>query len=1276
MRLPRPRREKARHRSHHRRLVVEGLEHRRVLAAYINEFHFSPLFGSEDQDQFIEIRGEANGTLDAGTYFVGIESADGVNELGDIHSIFDLSGQSFGANGLLVLLQSGNGYAVDSTANVLTGSDGFQGIGGGIFQADNFAGQPRKGVHTGSSTYLLIQSATAPSLTDDIDSNDDGVPDGAYENWTILDGFSTLLWGESVWTQRTYAPIVFTEDGVGDSNLPDATVIVTDQQAYAGRIGNSVGYSPEEWLTGNTVEKDTDQFNFQFQHGTFGAPRPYAFGGRILDHIGAPNWFGTISGTIFADLNADGIQQAGEANLDGAEIIVGETFNQPFVWEQIEPDDYPLDTELSNISKNVTLVTAGTNNVPLGFKATAVQLPQGGAGQHVFSHAGVNFFNETRRLRMDFYRPARAVMIDVIGNSNSTPTYGRLEIFNKQNESLGWVRTQPLAAGQRQTLSISSAGDDIAWALAYPENSYLNSSTVGRLDALRVEVQQSSTVSNVGGNFVVAANEGNYTVSVKAPDRFYQVSPEGNGSRAVTLAESGFVTGVNFGFQPYAGPSLANQNASVGELATAGTVVLGLPVQLGYPTQKLEFTIVAGDDQNQFAIDPQTFELSVANGDLDFESASAYSLLVQVRDADIPEFVTEAQVQIVVQDQNEAPAVTPEQSILNENSQTSAAIATMVATDPDAGTAGSLTWSIVDGNSDGAFAIDPTSGEVRIANPAAIDFEQHPSFSLVVRATDAGTPSKFGQAILLVTLVDLNERPLITSPAFSIAENSAADTLVGQLTYTDPDAGQTISWSVLGGDGQAAFDVAADGRITVKPNANLDFESQATYMLEVQATDDGNPNLADTRSVTITVSDLNDSPIFLPQSLAVDENSPADTVVGTVSGSDQDAGQSLTYAITGGDLASNFEINPATGEIKVAAAATLDFESNPEITIEVTVTDDAANPQSTSALVTISLVDVNDPPRLDSGSFSVAENSNPGTVVGIVSAEDPDAGETLQFELVEQTFPWLAIDPSSGELRVANGAVIDFEAQSQNSITVKVTDSKGLSDQVVMPVVATDTNDPPLLVQPILDLSAQVGELFSFTIPEGSFSDQDAGDTLRFVATTASGFSLPAWLAFDSSTRTFSGTPTASDLGNLSLKLTALDSGNAFIIDEFDIDVQLPPKPWHNSRDAEDVTDDGLISPLDSLRVINYLNSGEPSQVPPGAAAVHGLIDVNGDNFVTPLDVLLVINRLNDGNANGEGELSRLASADLSFLSDGDREEQRALDELYSLLAVDRLQSP
>ena len=76
----------------------------------------------------------------------------------------------------------------------------------------------------------------------------------------------------------------------------------------------------------------------------------------------------------------------------------------------------------------------------------------------------------------------------------------------------------------------------------------------------------------------------------------------------------------------------------------------------------------------------------------------------------------------------------------------------------------------------------------------------------------------------------------------------------------------------------------------------------------------------------------------------------------------------------------------------------------------------------------------------------------------------------------------------------------------------------------------------------------------------------------------------------------------------------------------------MNPAPWQNAVFPVDVTDDGIVSPLDALLIINELNnSGARLLSPPDEDnAPPPFIDVNGDNFVAPLDALLVINYLNN----------------------------------------------
>jgi Ca2+-binding RTX toxin-like protein len=83
---------------------------------------------------------------------------------------------------------------------------------------------------------------------------------------------------------------------------------------------------------------------------------------------------------------------------------------------------------------------------------------------------------------------------------------------------------------------------------------------------------------------------------------------------------------------------------------------------------------------------------------------------------------------------------------------------------------------------------------------------------------------------------------------------------------------------------------------------------------------------------------------------------------------------------------------------------------------------------------------------------TVAENSAAGTVVGALSATDPDAGETLTFSLIDDAGGRFAI---SGSDLVVAGA-LDFETASSHLVTVRVTDSANNSYDETFTISVTD----------------------------------------------------------------------------------------------------------------------------------------------------------------------------------------------------------------------------
>ena len=144
----------------------------------------------------------------------------------------------------------------------------------------------------------------------------------------------------------------------------------------------------------------------------------------------------------------------------------------------------------------------------------------------------------------------------------------------------------------------------------------------------------------------------------------------------------------------------------------------------------------------------------------------------------------------------------------------------------------------------------------------------------------------------------------------------------------------------------------------------------------------------------------NSAPVIANQTRSVAENSANGTNVGAVvTASDPDAGQTISYAITGGNAAGGFAINSSTGQITVANAAVLNFETTPSFALTVRVTDNAASPLNTSATVTVNLTNVNEAPGAvtdgNGATNTVAENASNGTAVGVTAtATDPD-GTTL-----------------------------------------------------------------------------------------------------------------------------------------------------------------------------------------------------------------------------------------------------------------------------------------
>ncbi|MFM6054774.1 MAG: cadherin repeat domain-containing protein, partial [Sphaerospermopsis kisseleviana] len=118
-----------------------------------------------------------------------------------------------------------------------------------------------------------------------------------------------------------------------------------------------------------------------------------------------------------------------------------------------------------------------------------------------------------------------------------------------------------------------------------------------------------------------------------------------------------------------------------------------------------------------------------------------------------------------------------------------------------------------------------------------------------------------------IAVTNVNETPTnITLSNSNIAENQAIGTLIGNINTTDPDAGNTFTYSLVTGTGStdnASFSIAGN---QLQANAVFDFETRNTYNIRVRTTDQGglffeqpltvnvNNDPSDDPSITLAVS--------------------------------------------------------------------------------------------------------------------------------------------------------------------------------------------------------------------------------------------------------------------------------------------------------------------------------------------------------------------------------------------------------------------------------------
>ena len=470
----------------------------------------------------------------------------------------------------------------------------------------------------------------------------------------------------------------------------------------------------------------------------------------------------------------------------------------------------------------------------------------------------------------------------------------------------------------------------------------------------------------------------------------------------------------------------------------------------------------------------------------------------------------------------------------------------------------------------GSFDIDSTTGQLK--TKAALDYEVVPaktSYMVTVTATndDAADPLS-AEISVTITVTDVNE----ADPAFAtetatrmVDENTAAGEDIGApVVATDVDSGDTLTYT-LGGTDAASFDIDPDtGQLKTKEELNYEVvPAKTSYMVTVTVTDgkdaEGNVDTAadDTITVTITVTDVNETPEFADETAtrSIAENTATDMAIGdpVAAMEDVDSGDTLTYTLGGTDAAS-FDIDPDTGQLKTNVA--LDFETQTDYEVTVTATDTGGETDTITVTIDVANVSVadgdtevaNSAPAFDDGpstTRSVAENTAAGEAIGSpVAAMDADSDDTLAYTLDGTDADSFDIVETSGQLQTKDA--LDYETKSSYMVTVTVGDGTAEDSIDVTITVTDDPSDDDTTVNnpPTFDVSSPVSDSI---VAGGSGRPVDSptatdpeGDPLTYAITSGN----TALFAIDTSNGQLTTKATVT-AGTYPLTITVSDSKNA-----------------------------------------------------------------------------------------------------------------------------------
>jgi VCBS repeat-containing protein len=573
----------------------------------------------------------------------------------------------------------------------------------------------------------------------------------------------------------------------------------------------------------------------------------------------------------------------------------------------------------------------------------------------------------------------------------------------------------------------------------------------------------------------------------------------GNGSWTFTPS-SNDDTSVNFTYSVSDGSVSVPQTATLDITPVNDAPVVATPLanQSAVEDTAVSFTLPAGSFTD---IDDAALTLSATLSDgaalpswLSFDAATGSfagtpplnftgDLSVRVTATDAGTLSASSTFNLVITPVNDAAVAADGSATGNEDTAITGSVS---ASDVDST---ALTYSVVTGPANGTLTLNAATGAY-VYTPNA---NYNGSDSFTFRANDGSTDSNIATVTLAVAAV--NDAPVVATPLAnqSAVEDTAVSFTLPAGSFTDiDDAALTLSATLS--DGAAlpswlSFD-AATGSFAGTPPLNF----TGDLSVRVTATDAGTLSASSTFNLAITP--VNDAAVAADGSATGNEDT---AITGSVSASDVDS-TALTYSVVTGPANGTLTLNAATGAYVYTPNA--NYNGSDSFTFRA----NDGSTDSNIATVTLAVAAVNDAPTdISLSANTVTENAANGTVVGIATQVDIDAGDTRSFTLTNNAGGRFAINSATGSVTVANGALLNFEAATSHAITIRTTDAAGATYDEIFNIGVNNINEAPNSLVVASGGSVAENSANGTVVAQFAATDPDSGATLSYALTDNAG---------------------------------------------------------------------------------------------------------------------------------------------------------------------------